>query len=237
MRITKLLAAVVGVPLVIGSFFLAVGGGIALAVPDDDGWVTAGPVRLQTDSPALIGDDIEIDFGGSVADGRTFVSWGEIPAEIEISSRNGKSVFIGIAERADAAAFLDGVAADRLTSFDDDHDVEHIMGAYQATPPGETDIWVASSVDGVLEWDIHSGDWAIVALNADGSPGIDIGVTGSAKIPFLTALGVIFIAAGVVGMTVGVLLTYYGVRRVREPHPQPTGPQTPPPSDPNPVVG
>ncbi len=233
MRITKLIAAVIGVPLVIGSFALAVGGGIALAVPDDDGWVSVGPTRIETDSAALLGDDIEIDFGGRVADGRTFVSWGEIPAELEVSSRNDKSVFIGIARSDDAAAYLDGVAFDRLSSFDGDHDVEHVLGTYQATPPGETDIWVASTYDGVLEWDIRSGEWAIVAVNADGSPGIDVGVTAAAKIPFLTAIGVILIALGVAGMTAGAFLTYYGVRRVRD-----TGEAraTPPPPTPDPIV-
>ncbi len=217
MRITKLVAAVIGVPMVIGSFALAVGGGIALAVPDDDGWVSAGPVRLQTDSAALVGDDLDIDFGGSVADGRTFVSWGEIPAEIEVTSRNGKAVFVGIATQEDAREYLTGVSLDRLTSFDDDHEVEHVLGAYQAIPPTETDIWVASSFDGLLEWDIHSGDWAIVAVNMDGSPGIDVAVTGSAKVPMVTAIGVILIALGGLGMTAGSLLTYYGIRRVREP--------------------
>ncbi len=233
MRVTKLIAAVIGVPLIIGSFALAVGGGIALAVPDDNGWISTGSVRMQTDSAALVGDNIEIDFGGTLADGRTFVSWGEIPAEFEIASRNDKSVFIGIAAQEDARAYLSGVAVDRVSSFDDHHDVEHVLGTYQATPPGEVDIWVASSVDGVLEWDIHSGEWAIVALNADGSPGVDIGVSASAQIPFLTALGVIFVALGLLGMTAGGFLTYYGVRRVRDPQPVAPSPTT---TNPEPIV-
>ncbi len=232
MKITKLIAAVVGVPMVIGSFMLAVGGGIALAVPDEDGWVSTGPVGFATDAAALVAEDIEIDFGKEVADGRTFVSWGEIPTELEISSRNGKSVFVGIARQDDARAYLSGVASDRLTSFDDHHDVEHVAGAYQATPPAESDIWVASAVDGTLEWEIRSGDWAIVALNNDGSPGIDLGVTASAQIPFLTAIGVVLVALGVLGMTGGALLTYFGVRRVRD---QQTTAPVPPP-DANPIV-
>ena len=218
--------------MVIGSFLLAVGGGIAVAVPDDDGWVTTGPVGFSTDSAALVAEDIEIDFGDKVANGRTFVSWGEIPAELEVDSRNGKNVFIGIARQDDARAYLSGVALDRLTSFDDGHDVEHVAGTYRATPPGESDIWVASTVDGTLEWDIRSGDWAIVALNADGSPGIDLGVKASAQVPFLTAIGIVLIVVGVAGMTAGGLLTYYGVRRVR--NPQATTPA--PPANASPIV-
>ena len=215
MRITKLIAAVVGVPVILASIAMTIAGGIALTIPDDNGWVSTGPVHLRTDAAALVGDDIEIDFGRSIRDGRSFVSWGEIPTEIEVTSRNQKSVFVGIATQGDARAFLDGVAADRLSSFDGDHDVEHVAGTYQAIAPTDTDIWVASSVDGVLKWDISPGEWTIVALNADGSPGIDVGVTASAKIPFLTTLGAILIALGLIGMPAGGFLTYYGVRKVR----------------------
>ncbi len=227
MRITKLISAVIGVPIVIASFALTVGGGIALAVPDDDGWVSFGPNGLETDSVALVTDNLEVDFGHSIADGRTFISWGEIPAEVEIESRNGKSIFVGIASSNDVAAYLDGVAYDRISSFDDDDRVVHERGAYEAAPPTAEDFWVASSVDETLRWDVRPGQWTIVALNADGSPGVDVGVTASAKIPFLTGIGVVFIAVGLIGMTVGVLLIYFGVRRVREPQATPPPPQQP----------
>ena len=96
------------------------------------------------------------------------VSWGEIPARIEVSSRNDKSIFVGVARASDADAFLAGVARDEVSSFDHDrdHDMVHLRGAYQAPSPLDTDIWVASTVDGVLEWDIRDGDWAIVALRS-----------------------------------------------------------------------
>lgn len=213
MRISKLIAAVIGIPMVVASLALAIGGGIAMAVPDDDGWVSAGPVRLETDSAALVGDDIEIDFGAKVTHGRTIASWGEIPTEIEITSRNEKPVFIGIAATDDADAYLAGVARDRLTSFDHDHDLEFLPGVYQATPPADADIWVASSVDGLLEWDIQPGDWALVAVNADGSPGIDINAAAAAKVSFLRPLGAVILAGGVLGMGAGIALTYFGVRR------------------------
>ena len=230
MRITKLVAAVIGVPMIIGSFALAVGGGIAIAVPDDNGWVSTGPIRMKTEAAALVGDDIEIDLGGHFADGRTILHWGELPAELAISSRNDKSVFIGIAEQEDARAYLDGVALDRISSIDHDHEVEHVYGTYAATPPADVDIWVASGVDGILEWDVQEGDWAIVALNADGSPGVDVAVSASARIPFLTTLGVVLLAIGVAGMTAGGFLTYFGVRRVRDRQPSDST-TTPPAAD------
>jgi hypothetical protein len=229
MRLTKLVAAVIGVPMVIGSFALAVGGGVALAVPDDDGWISTPPVRLTTDAVALLGEDIEIDLGDHFDDGRTFIGWEAIPAKLEAESRTDKDVFVGIARNADAQAYLDGVSTARVASFDDDPNIRYRDGADSIAPPETRDIWMASSIDGGLEWDVGDGEWAIVVLNTDGSAGVDVSLTGSARIPFLTGIGVVLIAVGLIGMTFGSLLTYYGVRRVRERH---SDDSTPSPSQP-----
>lgn len=224
MRITKLVAAVIGVPMIIGSFAMAVAGGIALAVPDDNGWISTGPVRMGTEAVALVGDDIEIDFGEHFTDGRTFVSWEAIPTRLDVDSRNGKEVFVGIAREADADAYLDGVAIDRVSSFDHDPRLEHVDGAFVAAPPASVDIWVASTVAGTLDWSVSPGEWTIVALNADGSPGVDVAIDGSARVPFLGVVGAVLIFLGLLGMTAGATLTYYGVRRVRTTAVRPAGP-------------
>jgi hypothetical protein len=225
MRITKLIAAFLGVLMVIGSFGITVAGGIALAVPDDDGWVSGGPIRMRTETVGFVAEDIEIDFGEHANRRGTFIGWDAIPARFNADSRNDKNVFVGIATAADARAYLSGVAVDRVESWDDDPEFTYVPGESSVAPPESQDIWVASNATGDLEWDISNGDWAIVVLNADGTPGVDVGVTGSARIPFLRTIGVVLIAAGLVGMTLGGLLTYYGVRRVREPQLQ-----TPPPT-------
>lgn len=227
MRPTKLIAAFLGVLMVIGSFGIAVAGGIALAVPDDDGWVSAGPIRMRTDAVGLVGEHIEIDFGQHANRRGTFIGWDAIPAKFEVDSRNGKAVFVGIANSADAHAYLSGVAIDRVESWDDDPELVYVPGQLSIAPPETQDIWVASNASGALDWDISDGDWAIVVLNSDGSSGVDVAVTGSARIPFLRTLGVILVAAGLIGITVGGLLTYYGVRRVREPQPTMAPPAQP----------
>ena len=229
MRITKLIAAFLGVLMVIGSFGLAVGGGIALAVPDDDGWVSAGPVRMQTETVALLAEDVEVDFGDHVGRNGTFIGWEAIPARLDAAARNDKAVFVGVATAADARAYLRGVSVDTIDSWAFHHDPDYVRtpGALSVAPPQLQDIWVASSIDGNLEWDVSDGEWAVVILNSDGTAGVDVAVTGSAEIPFLRTLGVILIAVGLVGMTLGVFLTYYGVRRVRQPQPQTAPPAQP----------
>jgi len=227
MRVTKLVAAFLGVLMIIGSFAITVAGGIALAVPDDDGWVSAGPIRMRTEAVGFVGEDIEIDFGDHANRRGTFIGWDAIPARFEVDSRNDKAVFVGIASAVDISTYVSDVAVERVESWDDDPELAYVPGEFSIAPPESQDIWVASNISGDLEWDISDGDWAIVVLNADGTPGVDVGVTGSARIPFLRTLGVVLIAAGLIGMTVGTLLTYYGVRRVRETHPHIAGPTQP----------
>ena len=229
MRITKLLAAVIGIPMIIGSLAMAVAGGIALAVPDDDGWISAGPLRMRTEAVGFVGEDIHIDFGDHVGNGRTFIGWDVVPARLDVDSRNGKDVFVGVASMEDARAYLAGVAIDRVETLHDEPDLVHIQGASSVAPPGTQDFWVTTNGAGEVEWSLAEGDWAVVVLNSDGSAGVDVAVTGSARIPFLGVVGVVLIALGLIGTIVGSLLTYYGVRAVRQ---RQVAPVTPPPAQP-----
>ena len=230
MRIGKLISAVAGVLLLIAGFGMSVAGGFALAVPDDDGWVSVGPARVTTEAAAIVGDDINIDLGDHVRDGRTFVSWDAIATEITIDERNGKSVFIGVGPEAAVTDYLAGTAMVRADWHDDDIDVDGFIPGGAASIPTDQDFWIASSTDGILEWDVADGNWAIAVVNADGSPGIDIAVTGAAEIPFLRAIGVGLLAGGLLFLGGGATLTYFGVRGSRErtvyaaPQAPPTGP-------------
>ncbi len=217
MRITKLLAAVIGVPMAIAGLAMTVAGGIALAVPDDNGWISAGPVRMRTEAVGFVGDDLQIDLGDHVGDGRTFIGWEAIPARLDVDSRNGKEIFVGIATTADAQSYLAGVAIDRVETLHDEPDLVQVQGASSVAPPETQDFWAATNAAGTVDWSLSEGDWSVVVLNSDGSAGVDVAVTGSARIPFLGAVGVVLIALGIIGMAFGTLLTYFGVRAVRPP--------------------
>lgn len=227
MRVTKLIAAVVGVPMVLGGLALTVFGGIALAIPDDDGWISAGPLRVSSEAVALVGDDIRIDLGDHVGNGGTFVGWDGIPARLEANSRNGKDVFIGVASAPDVTAYLSRVSVARIESFHHEPEFEERTGTTAVAPPVDQGFWVASSVDGTLDWDVTDGEWAVVMLNSDGSAGVDVSVTGAVRIPYLGVIGAVAVALGLIAITFGSLLTYYGVRAVRTPSPLPPQPTRP----------
>jgi hypothetical protein len=225
MRPAKLIAAIVGVLMLITSAGLVTAGVFTLAVTDADGWIEVGPVRITSDATALVGDDIDVDLGNAVDD-RTWVGFGEVPTRIDIAARNGKTVFVGIAPAHDVDRYLDGTPYDRVDIFqDEDATLSRIHGTGMLAEPTSQGFWVASSTSGTLEWDATDGEWAIVVLNADGSPGVDVAVTGAARIPFVRGIAAVLIVLGVFGLGGGATLTYFGVRR--SPTPPATHPATP----------
>ncbi|MDH5616945.1 MAG: hypothetical protein OEY62_10445, partial [Acidimicrobiia bacterium] len=103
MRIAKVLSAFVGVMIVIGSLGILGAGAVALSVDDTDGVLTAGPVRITTESAALVGDDLDIFLDDPVVDG---IDLDAIGARINVDSRNGKTVFIGIGPAFEVDRYL-----------------------------------------------------------------------------------------------------------------------------------
>src|SRR5690606_14569038 len=131
-----------------------------------------------TDSYAITSDGVDLlldpDTPGWVAD-----RLGEVRVRAD-SATSG--VFIGIGPEADVEAYLDGVAHDQVTDLDYrpfDVDYRRAPGEQAPAPPGDQTFWVAqASGPGTqtLEWEAESGRWAVVLMNADGSPGVQSAV-------------------------------------------------------------
>lgn len=225
MRISKLIGAVAGVIITLAGLGLTVAGGVALAIPDDNGWVSVGPARVRSEAAALVGDDIHIDLDDHIRDGRTVISWDAIATEITVSERNGKDVFIGVGPSAEVDAYLANTAVAYAEWDHDEFDIDGYVDGGPASDPTAQNFWVATGVDGVLDWDAGDGDWSIVLVNSDGSQGIDVAVSGAAKIPFLGAIGAGLLVAGLLFLAGGITMTYFGVRAVPDrPAPAPTAP-------------
>ncbi|HSF84764.1 MAG TPA: hypothetical protein VLG28_03770 [Acidimicrobiia bacterium] len=231
MRIGKLLAAIFGSLILLSGAAMTTGGAIALAVTDGNGWINAPTARVETDTAAVVGADIYLDLGDAI-DEQTYVSFSDIPARIEVDSRNGKDVFIGVAAAEDVASYLRGTAHARADFFDDDIELFTSDGGTVLVSPAAQPFWVASATDGSLDWDLESGNWSVVIANADGSSGVDVAVTGSARIPFVEAIGIGLLVFGVMAIVGGAVMLYFGVRS--DPRAQwatPAQPTPPAPSD------
>ena len=56
-------------------------------------------LRMRTEAVGFVGEDLHIDFGDHRGNGRTFIGWDVVPARVEVDSRNGKEVFVGLPPR------------------------------------------------------------------------------------------------------------------------------------------
>jgi len=122
-------------------------------------------------------------------------------------------LFMGIAPADAAAGYLDGVVHDEITeweSFQDDiTDVVYTRneGATDPAAPGTESFWVVSvsgSGEQNLDWTIQSGEWAVVIMNADGSPGVSADVRfGVATLSALLPIGMASLVVGLVALIGG----------------------------------
>jgi hypothetical protein len=61
-------------------------------------------------------------------------------------------------------------------------------------------------------WDVDDGDWSVVVMNADGSPGVSAEVSAGAKLPELGAIGWSTMGGGALLLVAGIVLMVAGAR-------------------------
>ena len=66
-----------------------------------------------------------------------------------------------------------------------------------------------------MTWDVKHGDWSVVVMNADGSRGVDTGVSAGADFPILSALAWGTVGGGLVLLGVASLLIVAGTTAQR----------------------
>src|SRR3712207_1122480 len=162
-----------GLAALLATALLVAGGALLYAdgKKDADGYLSSGNERFTTQRAELSTENLDVDLDGAdwIADAED--DFGAV--RLEVDSRGDKPVFVGIARSRDVERYLGGVGHTVVedVSFDPfEADYRDRGGASTATPPGRSDIWVASSQGrGVQEvrWDVEDGDWSVVVMNAD----------------------------------------------------------------------
>ena len=188
----------------IGAFvgLLLVLAGVALVslhafARDDDGFYKSGNEQLQSDNYAVAVD--HIDLGGALAgpDPTDFVD----DFRIEAESQTGEPVFIGIGPTSQVDRYLQNVAYSEVVELDG-RDVRYRQrpGDERPAAPGSEQFWVASS-EGAGEqrvvWDVESGVWSVVVMNADAARSVDVDASVGVQIGWLIWAG---IGLGVIGL-------------------------------------
>jgi hypothetical protein len=130
----------------------------------------------------------------------------------------GDPVFIGIASAGAGDRYLTGVAYATVRGTTDHHGTytEH-AGSTPGVPPTVVGIWAAqASGPGTqtLTWAVKSGDWMIVAMNADGSRPVSVQVNVAATLPALPWIATGLLIGGFACLVGGALLIAIPLRRM-----------------------
>jgi hypothetical protein len=183
---------------------------------DGDGYLSTHTHQFEGGTRALATEnlDVDLDAGSFVLDAEDL---GKVRLEVE--SRNDKPVFVGIARTSDVESYLAGISHTTVTDVDTspfDADYDDHAGNSRPVAPADSHIWAASehgSGKQTLHWDIEDGDYSVVVMNADGSPGVDADVDAGANLPFLDEIGWSALGSGGFVLVVGIALLVMGVRR------------------------
>ena len=171
------------------------------------------PLTIEVSSRAVVTEDVEL------------LRWTTMPEfvsppddiRVEVVAAGSETIFMGIAPADAVAGYLDGVARDEITAWesraDDITDVVYTRneGATDPAAPETKGFWVASvsgSGEQALDWTIESGEWALVIMNADGSPGV------SADVRFGVATPSVLFPIGLASLVVGLVALIGGTRLI-----------------------
>jgi len=222
MSVGRVVSLVFGSLMVLVGIALLIGGGaivgVDLGFTDDAGFLTSPSADLERDTYAVI--------GGTALEG-DWIWWYRHPTTVRIRITGDAPVFIGIAPRVELEAYLLDVSYSEIEELNfNDYRQERVwtteyddhVGPNAPAVPGDETFWRASAQgEGTqdLVWAIEPGDWMLVVMNADGSRGIDVSGSVGAEAPWLLAVGIGVLAAGVVLLAIGLTFVLFVARRSR----------------------
>lgn len=211
MLVLGTLSALVGLGLLAG----AGATGWANYQQRDGGYFTSPLERFSGDSYALTSPRLDIMTGRGMAEGTSV----DIPGSVVLRGSAldpGKSIFIGIAPRADAAAYLAGVKHTEIIEVRFDPfraQYSEIAGTNAPARPEQQGFWVASATgpgQQELKWDLRSGNWAVVIMNADASTPVAVDLQAGARSDLLWPISIGLLIGGLILLAVGVPLIVAG---------------------------
>jgi hypothetical protein len=210
---------VLGSVLILVSLGLLGAGGTALWLDlshrGSDGYVTTGTHAFAAEGSALVTGSIKLGSPGVDWLYSEFV-FGEVRIRVT-PTQPSASVFVGVGRAPQVTRYLSGVA---YTIFPDFwwEQGRSVDGDATAAPPGTQDLWVESVAgEGIqtLTWEPGNGSWAVVVMNEDGSPGVDVSLDVGATLPWLMPMAIGTLVFGLLFLIGGVALIVGAVRRSR----------------------
>ena len=212
------------VMLVIGALCALVGLGL-LAGAGVTGWANyqqrdgryfiTPSAPFSGDSYALTTPRLDVMTGGGLPEGTPADFAGSVLLRGSTTDP-GKEIFIGIAPRADVAAYLAGVRHTEIVDvrFDPFRVIyREVAGAKTLSDPARQSFWAATATgpgEQELTWDLRSGSWAVVVMNADASAPVAVNLQAGARSDLLWPVFIGLLIGGLVMLLIGVPLIVLG---------------------------
>ena len=202
---------VVGAVLVACSLGLLGGGAGAVwatTAHRHGGYVDLGTQSYRTTGYALASRQIQLDAAAGGWDVARSL-FGTVRLRITATPA-GTAVFTGIAPAGAAGRYLSGVASATITGSPAGQPsyLGHAGGA-PAVLPAQAGIWAVTAAGPgtqTLTWPVTSGNWTVVAMNADGSAPVSVRVNVAATLPALPWIATGLLIAGAIFLVAGALL-------------------------------
>ncbi|MBG6190912.1 hypothetical protein IWX64_001866 [Arthrobacter sp. CAN_A212] len=231
---------IIGIVLSLIGVSLAAGGlAVAVLASDqrDDGYFTSPTERYAVASHALVSPRLEA-FGEGTAERLPF-DVGTLRIRVTASDPSDE-IFIGLAPQDAVDDYLEGV--DRTVLRDVDFNpfrpvYRNISGSSTPGTPDSQEFWAAAASgpgEQEITWNIAAGDWTVVVMNADASPGISADLQAGFRSELIQPAGTAILLIGLVTLAIGVPLVVLGAvglgRAAHEPG-QPTSTAPVPPAE------
>jgi len=215
----------VGVPILFSGTALM---GITRSLGDGYGYIGVSGVDLETDTQAIVFRPMHIDeMVMDEIEGPMVNYWHPEPGDFidlkfTLDSNTGKDVFIGIAEESEAGPVFAGKSYYAIIDVDMDRPRDDPQITYKRCSgdpiegsPADLGIWTATAYGDelTLEWKPREGDYWIVVMNIDGSPGVDVDAGLGVKAPFLDFIGKGLFFGGLVCFGLGAVIIYVAAVR------------------------
>lgn len=230
---------VVGVVIALVGLGLVIGGGVVAwaygTQRDADGYFSTDMESMQSAGFALVSPDVHLND----SDARDWAPSIGLKTRVDVRSDAEKAVFVGIARTTDVERYLDGARYDVVDSIQHHpYRVQYRPHNGTATPalPAEQTFWVAkASGTGLqgLRWDVENGQWSVVVMNADASPGVIVDAAAGVKTWLVLPLAIGLLGGGFIALFGGLALAVVGARRLASTPPAPTA--APRPASPSPA--
>ncbi|MGE5226168.1 MAG: hypothetical protein ACM3OO_04765 [Planctomycetaceae bacterium] len=201
-----------GIAMVLIGLGATIFGVAAMVLVGPDGTFSIADRHAQGDGHALVFDELALR--GNLP------TSGDLATTLDLSVQGAsQDVFVGIGPTPLVRRYLGDASIDKVVQVNWPGGVrtEPVPGTGTPRPPGGQPFWVAANSGRAasISWTVQGGDWTVVVMNANASPGVDVTGSLSVSLPILGPAGVLTLVFGVVFLVAGVLLTISGAKTPR----------------------